>query len=149
MPLLIAVLRLLLSKSASTDSCSILFSFRSITSGALISIKFLSRLFLIIILLYKSFKSLAANRPPSSGTRGLSSGGITGRIEITIHSGLLIFLTVEISTRKDFTTFNLLRASSLFCFDLEFFKTSSISLLNSTRFILESISLKASPPIVA
>ena len=119
------------------------------TSGALISIKFFKRLFLMIILLYKSFKSLAANRPPSRGTRGLSSGGITGRIDITIHSGLLIFLTVDKSTRKDFTTFNLLSASSRFCFDFEFFKTSSSSLLSSTKFILESISRRASPPIAA
>ena len=47
------------------------------------------RLFLLIIRLYKSFKSEAAKRPPSRGTKGLKSGGITGRTDKTIHSGLL------------------------------------------------------------
>ena len=103
----------------------------------------------MIILLYKSFKSLAANLPPSRGTKGLNSGGMTGRMEITIHSGLLIFLTVDISTKKDFTTLSLLSASSFFCLDFEFLITSSSSRLSSTKFILASISLSASPPIAA
>ena len=36
-------------------------------------------MFLIITLLYKSFKSEVANLPPSNGTNGRSSGGRTGR----------------------------------------------------------------------
>ena len=39
-------------------------------------------------LLYKSFKSDVANLPPSRGTSGLSSGGITGTEVKIIHSGL-------------------------------------------------------------
>ena len=57
-------------------------------SGALISINRFSLLFLMITLLYKSFKSDVANLPPSSGTRGLNSGGITGITFTIIHSGL-------------------------------------------------------------
>ena len=53
------------------------------------SINFLSLLFLFTILLYKSFKSLVANLPPSSCTIGLKSGGITGIASSIIHSGLL------------------------------------------------------------
>ena len=78
-----------LSNKASTDSWSILFSFLTIISGALSSRSLLSRLFLLITLLYKSFKSEVANLPPSRGTRGLRSGGKTGKTVITIHSGLL------------------------------------------------------------
>ena len=125
-----AVFLLLLSKSASTASCNILFSFRRITSGALISINCFKRLFLIMILLYKSFKSDAANLPPSSGTRGLNSGGITGKIDTIIHSGLLRCFFVE-SVTKDCTTFNRFKASALFCFDFEVFTTSTNSLFNS------------------
>ena len=78
-----------LSKSASTDSCSILFSFLTIISGALSSNNLFSLLFLFITLLYKSLRSDVANLPPSRGTRGLRSGGSTGSTFITIHSGLL------------------------------------------------------------
>ena len=98
---------------------------------------------------YRSFRSLAAKRPPSKGTRGLNSGGITGKIDTTIHSGLFIFFKSVISTKNDFTTFNLFKASSRFCLDFEFFKTSSKSRRNSTRFIRANISFSASPPIAA
>ena len=46
-------------------------------------------MFLFITLLYKSFKSDVANLPPSNGTSGLNSGGITGTDVKIIHSGLL------------------------------------------------------------
>ena len=42
----------------------------------------------MITLLYRSFKSLDANLPPSSGTNGLNSGGMTGTEVKIIHSGL-------------------------------------------------------------
>ena len=77
-----------LSRSASTDSCNILFSFLTIISGALSSSNLLSLLFLLMTLLYRSFKSDVANLPPSRGTSGLKSGGRTGRTSIIIHSGL-------------------------------------------------------------
>ena len=51
---------------------------------------------------YKSFKSDVANLPPSKGTSGLNSGGITGTDVKIIHSGLLPEAT------KDSTNFNLL-----------------------------------------
>ena len=58
-------------------------------SGAPSSRSLLSLLFLLITLLYKSFKSEVANLPPSSCTIGLMSGGITGITSRIIHSGLL------------------------------------------------------------
>ena len=57
-------------------------------SGALSSKSLFNLLFLFITLLYKSFRSEVAKRPPSSGTKGLKSGGNTGNTFITIHSGL-------------------------------------------------------------
>ena len=77
-----------LSISESTASWSILFSFLTIMSGAPSSRSLLSLLFLLITLLYKSFKSDVANLPPSSWTIGLMSGGITGITSRIIHSGL-------------------------------------------------------------
>ena len=56
----------------------------------------------MITLLYKSFKSDVANLPPSRGTNGLNSGGITGITVKIIHSG---FWPVSI---KDSINFNLL-----------------------------------------
>src|SRR6202521_1601289 len=49
---------------------------------------------------YRSFRSEVANRPPSSGTRGRSSGGITGITSRIIHSGRFPDL------RKHSTTFS-------------------------------------------
>ena len=57
-------------------------------SGAFKSINLFNLLFLLITLRYKSFKSEVANLPPSKGTSGLSSGGITGIVVNIIHSGL-------------------------------------------------------------
>ena len=147
-PLLIAVFLRLLSNNASTASCNILFSFLKITSGAPISINCFKRLFLIIILRYKSFKSLAANLPPSNGTKGLNSGGITGKTEITIHSGWLI-LFFDNEGRKVLAIFNLFRASVRFCLDFDVSIISSRFFFNSNKFILANISFIASPPIVA
>ena len=50
-------------------------------------INLFKRLFLLITLLYKSFKSEAANLPPSSCTIGLKSGGIIGKTVITNQAG--------------------------------------------------------------
>ena len=55
------------------------------------SINLRKRLFLMITRRYKSFKSEVAKRPPSKGTRGLRSGGITGTTSSTIHSGRDLF----------------------------------------------------------
>ena len=78
-----------LSNNASTASCSIRFSFRTIMSGALRSNSLLRRLFLLITRRYRSFKSEVAKRPPSRGTNGLKSGGSTGNTVRIIHSVLL------------------------------------------------------------
>src|SRR2546427_7394326 len=59
-----------------------------ITSGARSSRSFLSRLLRLMTRRYRSLRSEVANRPPSSGTRGLSSGGMTGMTSRIIHSGL-------------------------------------------------------------
>ena len=45
-----------------------------------------------------------ANRPPSSWTMGRSSGGITGRTSMTIHSGLLPDRRKASTTSRRFTT---------------------------------------------
>ena len=76
-----------LSNRASTASCSIRFSLRMMMSGARSSIKRFKRLFRLITRRYRSFRSDVAKRPPSKGTSGRSSGGITGRTSSTIHSG--------------------------------------------------------------
>ena len=106
----------MLSNNESTDSCSIRFSFLKITSGALISINLFKRLFLMITLRYKSFKSDVAKRPPSSGTKGRNSGGITGITFKIIHSGR--FSLFRFASRKDSTTCNLFNASVFLCLDV-------------------------------
>ena len=67
------------------------FSLRVITSGACKSINCCRRLLRLITRRYKSFRSDVANRPPSNGTIGRRSGGITGIVVITIHSGRIEF----------------------------------------------------------
>ena len=78
-----------LSNSASTASCNMRFSLRTIISGACKSSRRLRRLLRLITRRYKSLRSEEANRPPSSGTKGRRSGGSSGNIVITIHSGRL------------------------------------------------------------
>ena len=60
---------------------------------------------------YKSFKSEVAKRPPSSGTNGRNSGGITASTFTIIHSGLLTSLL----SRKASTTCKRFNASFLRC----------------------------------
>ncbi len=76
-----------LSISASIASCIMCFSLRLMISGAPNSSKRFKRLFRLITRRYKSFKSDAANRPPSNCTIGRKSGGITGSCVKNIHSG--------------------------------------------------------------
>ena len=78
-----------LSNRASTASCSIRFSLRTMISGALRSNRRFKRLLRLMTRRYRSFKSDVANRPPSRGTNGRRSGGNTGNAFKTIHSGLL------------------------------------------------------------
>ena len=132
-----------LSNRASTDSCSILFSFLTIMSGALRSINLLKRLFLLITLRYKSFKSDVANLPPSKGTRGLSSGGITGKVVKIIHSALF---PDEI---KDSINFNLLIVLSSLTLDVIVFNSSLKRSLSASISKLAKQSLIAEAPIPA
>ena len=97
-----------LSINASTASCNILFSFFITISGAFIEINFFNLVFLLITLLYKSFKSDVANLPPSNCTIGLKSAGITGKTVRIIHSGLFPECT------KSLVIFNLLTNFFLF-----------------------------------
>ena len=78
-----------LSNSASTASCNIRFSLRTMMSGADRSNRRFRRLFRLITRRYRSFRSEVAKRPPSSGTSGRKSGGSTGSTVMIIHSGLL------------------------------------------------------------
>ena len=78
-----------LSSSASTASCSMRFSLRTMMSGAFSSSRRRRRLLRLMTRRYRSFRSDVAKRPPSSGTSGRRSGGSTGRTVSTIHSGLL------------------------------------------------------------
>ena len=136
-----------MSNKESTDSCNILFSFLKITSGALISISLLSLLFLIITLLYRSFKSDVANLPPSSGTKGLNSGGITGIAFIIIHSGK--FSRFKLPSLNDSTTCNLFKASVLRCFDVSLLALSLSSYESPSKSILDNNSIRHSAPILA
>ncbi len=78
-----------LSSRASTASCSIRFSLRTMMSGAARSSRRFRRLLRLMTRRYRSFRSEVAKRPPSSGTSGRRSGGRTGRTVRIIHSGLL------------------------------------------------------------
>src|SRR6185312_16170091 len=60
---------------------------------------------------YRSLRSDVAKRPPSSGTSGRRSGGITGTIVSIIHSGLLPLSRNASTTLRRFAIF--LRFASL------------------------------------
>src|SRR5574338_452498 len=76
------------------------FSLRTMTSGARSSMSFLRRLLRLMTRRYRSLRSDVAKRPPSSGTSGRSSGGMTGMTSMIIHSGRLP------DSRKLSTTFS-------------------------------------------
>ena len=132
-----------MSNNASTDSWSILFSLRTIISGALRSISLPKRLFLFITLRYKSLRSEVANLPPSSGTSGLNSGGITGKVVKTIHSGLLP------ESANDSKSFNLLIVFSKTTFELIVLISSLNLSLSCSTSIFAKHSLIAAAPIPA
>ena len=78
-----------LSSSASTASCSMRFSLRTMMSGAVRSSRRFRRLLRLMTRRYRSFRSEVAKRPPSSGTSGRRSGGSTGSTFRIIHSRLV------------------------------------------------------------
>jgi hypothetical protein len=113
------------------------------TSGALSSISFLRRLFRLMTRRYRSFRSDVANRPPSSGTSGRSSGGITGMTSRIIHSGRFVDL------RNESTTFSRFAYFSFFWTEVSariLSRSSFASFSTLTRF---SSSLIASAPMCA
>ena len=112
-------------------------------SGALSSKSLFNLLFLLITLLYKSFKSEVANLPPSRGTSGLRSGGNTGRTSIIIHSGLL---PESLNASSNFNLFEIFLS-----FVSEFVRgISSLRILISSSISRSSRSnLTASAPIPA
>ena len=111
--------------------------------GALRSNSLLRRLLRLITLLYKSFKSEVANLPPSSGTRGLNSGGITGTVVNIIHSGLLPEVI------NDSTSFSLLIVLSSVTLDLIVSKAALSFFCSFSKSKFIKISLTASAPMPA
>ncbi len=134
--------RLPLSIRASTASCNILFSLRTIISGAPSSSSLFNLLFLFIIRRYKSFMSDVAKRPPSSCTIGLKSGGITGITVKIIHSGLFF------DSRKASITSRRFIILALFCPE-EFLSSDLSSVDSSSRSMLIKSSIIDSAPIPA
>ncbi len=111
------------------------------TSGACSSISFFSRLLRLMTRRYRSFRSEVANRPPSSGTSGRSSGGMTGITSRIIQYGWLPLL------RNASTTFSRFAYLIFFWTEVSVFilsRRSTASFSTSTRF---SSSLIASAPI--
>ena len=103
-------------------------------SGALSSSNLFNLLFLLRTLLYSSFKSDVANLPPSSITKGLKSGGITGRTSKTIHSSLFPDSKKSSTNLSLFTIFFLVVsefvfANSILNFALSSFKSMLISIV--------------------
>ena len=132
--------RLPLSISASTASCSIRFSFLTMISGAPSSNSLFRRLFLLMILLYRSFRSEVAKRPPSNCTIGRRSGGMTGTASMIIHSGLLP------EQRNASTTSSLLIMRARFCPE-ESLSPAFSSCASASRSTSCNSSLIASAPI--
>ena len=129
-----------LSIRASTASCNILFSFRTMISGAPSSKSLLKRLFLLMILLYRSFKSDVAKRPPSNCTIGRKSGGITGITSMIIHSGLFP------DSRNASTTSSLLMIRARLC-PVASFKPAFNSAASFSKSMASNSSLIASAPM--
>ena len=132
-----------LSSKASTDSCSIRFSLRTMMSGARSSSKRFRRLFLLITRRYRSLRSEVAKRPPSSGTSGRRSGGSTGRTSMIIHSGLLPL------SRKDSSSFSRFDSFFNFVSELVFGISSRMMTISSLRSISIISARIASAPIMA
>ena len=105
-------------------------------SGAPNSRSLFKRLFLLIILLYKSLRSDVAKRPPSNCTIGRKSGGITGTTSKIIHSGLFP------DSLNASTASSLLTILALFCPD-ESLSAAFISADSPSRSIACNYSLTA------
>ena len=131
-----------LSIRASTASCSMRFSLRTMISGAFSSIRRFRRLLRLMTRRYRSFRSEVAKRPPSSCTMGRISGGMTGSTSMTIHSGLLP------DRRKASTTSSRLTTRAFFWPEVVLSSAWSCS-LSCSRSICCSSSFTASAPMPA
>src|SRR6476661_5091251 len=109
----IALLRRPLSNRASTASCSMRFSLRRMTSGARCEMSFCRRLLRLMTRRYRSFRSDVAKRPPSNGTSGRKSGGMTGRTSSTIQSGRACDEAKPCTSFRGFAIFGLVEKLSL------------------------------------
>ena len=132
-----------LSSSASTDSCSIRFSLRTMISGAFKSSSRFRRLFRLMTRRYRSLRSEVAKRPPSNGTNGRRSGGSTGSALRIIHSGLFPDLSKASMSLSRLESF-LILVSELVCGISS--RSCSISALRLISLIKSRI---ASAPILA
>ncbi len=132
-----------LSSSASTDSCSMRFSLRTMMSGALSSSRRRRRLLRLMTRRYRSFRSEVAKRPPSSGTSGRRSGGSTGSTVMTIHSGRL-----PDSRKASISLMRLVRRLSLVSEPVAAI-SSRRRVISDCRSIVRSSSYTASAPIAA
>ena len=74
-------------------------------SGALSCMRRLRRLLRLMTRRYRSLRSDVAKRPPSSWTMGRSSGGMTGRMSMIIHSGRLPLRWNASTTSRRLTIF--------------------------------------------
>ena len=146
-------LQRLLSKRASTDCCNIRFSLRMMTSGALRSTNFLSRLLRLMMRRYKSLRSLVAKFPESKRTSGRRSGGITGMHSSTIHSGLFCGPPRPLSRNASTTLRRLVRSRCFwregFSFLLISVSSSRSTLERSTKLSRSKSFLTASAPMSA
>ncbi len=114
-----------------------------ITSGVFSCKRLRRRLFRLITRRYKSFKSLVAKRPPSSGTKGRKSGGITGSTSRIIHSGRVFDSINPLNTLRRLESFFFTCLERVACI------CSCNSSTTGSSSILESTSRTASAPILA
>ena len=113
----------------------------------MISIKRFKRLLRMITRRYKSLRSEVAKRPPSRGTNGRNSGGITGITFIIIHSGL--FSRFFCDSRKASTTCRRFSASVLRCLELSLLALWRKSYERASRSRRSRSSKRHSAPILA
>ena len=112
-----------------------------IISGARNSINRFNRLLRLMTRRYKSLRSDVAKRPPSNGTSGLNSGGMTGTTLMIIHSGRQPLSAKASTSFKRFTSF--LRLTS----EVVSFNSARNSTFSTSQSILTRIFLIASAPI--
>ncbi len=92
----------------------------------------------------KSLRSDVANLPPSSGTNGLNSGGITGIVVNIIHSGLF---PVSMNESINFNLLTFLSSVTLDLVSLIDLESFSLSILRSIDFNISNIASAPMPAV--